>query len=97
MEMHLEKNIVTDMESSTSQSQSSTSYRSLSKWRELDLPLSDWQCQTCSKTMITLYSLIVTIIISTRLLLPFGLTDPNPAGGTMILQTTRRGLQRNES
>jgi len=25
-----------------------------------------------------------------------GLTDPNPVGGMMILQTTRRGLQRNE-
>ena len=54
----------------------STNYLTQFTLNEWGLPRSDLPCLTSSKTMTILYSLIVTTIISIRLLLPVGHIDP---------------------
>ena len=49
------------------------------------------------KTMMIQYSLTVTIIILTRLLLPVGHIDQLPLGGMSLLLTTNRGSQQSEN
>ena len=98
MLMHSQRNLgIATVKNTNHSGKSSTNCPTQSTLNDWASPHLDLRCLKSSKTTMIQYSLIVTIIILTRLLSPVGVIDQPPIGGMSLLLTTKRGLRRNEN